>query len=684
MNPDEKKPADLNEYSNVRIDEFQLGVWRFKIATETGFNPQKYWEDVKVSLPLFFRLAVDVFTISPRLFTIYIVCQIWQGIEDTILLQLSNNLLKTVEAGLVAGKPDSRAIASAMLTRVLCTVFVSYIQWYGAKTLEILENQVTRHYELILMQSNLRLDLPTSQAPGNKQEATASQAWDCLQNIINFATMMLKSFSQLLLIFHISRSNGGPFFAILCASEPISSVLFSRSAWNQVCFGFINNTYYQRMISLKKMVNDKYRQDIISGGLGQWISKEFKLAHTQVGNLSETHPFIQFSRVTTTPFNSLWHRFLGDLPMLYCASEVMLRPTRLSLSSIAILQQSSSTVRNSISFALHSGSRFQKNLTLIKTIYNATIVKNTMKVGSVSYPHIPENPIANVNPSKGMSFQLKNVTFSYSGAQKETPALKDINLTIKPGSLVVIVGANGSGKSTLIRILSRLYDPSSGEVLIDGLPSSDYKIDDLHQATALLSQDSTLYPLSLAENIGLGCEEYVHDMDMITEAAKQGGALQFTEKFKEGMQTMLDPCIQSVQRGLYGNHNHPLYKEMQTMKKQIDISGGEKQRVVASRSFMRFKSGKVSFVAVDEPSSALDAEGELDLFKNLLAVRDGKTMVFVTHRFGHLTKHANLILCMKDGSVVESGTHEDLMKLDGEYAKLYNIQANAFSDKWEI
>ena len=112
---------------------------------------------------------------------------------------------------------------------------------------------------------------------------------------------------------------------------------------------------------------------------------------------------------------------------------------------------------------------------------------------------------------------------------------------------------------------------------------------------------------------------------------------------------------------------------------------------------MRFKSGNVKFVAVDEPSSALDAEGELKLFERLIAVREGKTMVFVTHRFGHLTKYADQIMCdlsfilsspcsqillisrcMKDGMVAESGTHEELMEIKGEYAKLYNIQASAF------
>ncbi|KDR69211.1 hypothetical protein GALMADRAFT_77603, partial [Galerina marginata CBS 339.88] len=270
------------------------------------------------------------------------------------------------------------------------------------------------------------------------------------------------------------------------------------------------------------------------------------------------------------------------------------------------------------------------------------------------------------------------VSFAYPGSQKVGNALSNIFLDIKAGQLVVIVGSNGSGKSTVVRILSRLYDPTSGQVVIDGLPSTDYRVEDLHHATAILSQDNLIYPLTLAENIGLGYPDCASDTRQIADAAKEGGALQFMEKLKNGMDTILDPFINYFHINLNNDKSHPLYEEMQKIRKKIDISGGERQRVVAARSFMRFKSGKVKFVAVDEPSSALDAEGELELFKQLIGVRDGKTMVFVTHRFGHLTKHADQIICMKDGSIVETGTHQDLMLRKGEYAKLYQIQASAF------
>jgi ABC-type multidrug transport system fused ATPase/permease subunit len=176
----------------------------------------------------------------------------------------------------------------------------------------------------------------------------------------------------------------------------------------------------------------------------------------------------------------------------------------------------------------------------------------------------------------------RNVSFSYPGSQTATPSLDNVSMNIKPGQLVVIVGANGSGKSTLVRILSRLYDPTSGQVLIDGHSSSDYRVNDLRRATAILSQDTSLYPLSLAENIGLGYPEFSSNNDMIIEAAKEGGALDFILKLNKGIDTVLDPLLDIYTTNL-GRRNkfHPLYEEMEKLEKKIDVSGGERQRVAA-------------------------------------------------------------------------------------------------------
>ena len=155
-------------------------------------------------------------------------------------------------------------------------------------------------------------------------------------------------------------------------------------------------------------------------------------------------------------------------------------------------------------------------------------------------------------------------------------------MSISSGQLVVIVGANGSGKSTIVRILSRLYDPASGQVLIDGHSSSDYRVNDLRCATVILSQDTLLYPLSLAENIGLGYPTFSCNKDMIIEAAKEGGAFEFIQKLNKGTDTVLEPHVETCIMGLYRNTTHPLHEEMVKLsKKKIEVSGGERQRVAA-------------------------------------------------------------------------------------------------------
>ncbi|TFK34271.1 P-loop containing nucleoside triphosphate hydrolase protein [Crucibulum laeve] len=370
------------------------------------------------------------------------------------------------------------------------------------------------------------------------------------------------------------------------------------------------------MKAMKEMTSDEYREDIIRGELGPYILK----------------------------------------------------------ASIAILQQSSNTLRYSIENVSNSTESFRKGVNTLNSIYATSKIKNLIQDGSCSYPS------AERSCESGMALELKNVTFEYPGNKSTSSALRDVSLSIKPGQLVVIVGENGSGKSTIIKILTRLYDPTSGEVHIDGMPSSHYRMADLHHSTAVLSQDNHMYPLSLSENIGLGYVGHVDDASMISRAAELGGASSFISKLEKGIDTFLNPSLEQFAWNLQGKPDHPLSKELNSLEKTVDISGGERQRLVASRAFMRFNSGKVKFVAVDEPSSALDAEGELRLFQNLIDVRAGKTMIFVTHRFGHLTRYADQIICMKEGKVVEMGTHQSLMKADGEYAKLYNIQASAFSN----
>ncbi|KAL1665290.1 P-loop containing nucleoside triphosphate hydrolase protein [Schizophyllum commune] len=301
---------------------------------------------------------------------------------------------------------------------------------------------------------------------------------------------------------------------------------------------------------------------------------------------------------------------------------------------------------------------------------------NILADGQLSYP-LP------TSSSRGMHFRLRDVCFDYPGGSDQM-ALRGVNITILPGQLVVIVGVNGSGKSILIKLLTRLYDPTSGTVSVDGERLSAYRQSAIRQGTAVLSQGHYIFPMSMGENIGIGCVERVRDVDAVRGAAEAGGASACISKLRHGFDTILEPKHQAYGEHISDDEDDALRLRLDALNKPIQLSGGEKQRIVAARTFMRFKSGKIRAVLVDEPSSALDPEGELQLFDNLRKERQGKTMIFVTHRFGHLTRHADLIICMKDGQVVEQGQHDALMDQDGEYRKLYDIQATAYTGEVNV
>ncbi|HMP39500.1 MAG TPA: ABC transporter ATP-binding protein [Roseiflexaceae bacterium] len=265
-------------------------------------------------------------------------------------------------------------------------------------------------------------------------------------------------------------------------------------------------------------------------------------------------------------------------------------------------------------------------------------------------PQIARQAVAVPMPQQlrhGLEF--RNVSFRYPG--REDWALREVNLTIAPGEKLALVGPNGAGKTTLIKLLTRLYDPTEGQILLDGVDLRDYDPDQLRSRIGVIFQDFVRYQLSARENIGFGQIDRLEDTTRIDDAAERGGADEVVAELPGGMETML---------GRWFNEGH-------------ELSGGQWQKVALSRAFMR--DGEV--LVLDEPTAALDAEREYEIFQRFRALTEGKIAVLISHRFSTV-RMADRIAVFEGGRITEIGSHRELLAHGGTYARLFEMQAEGY------
>lgn len=260
----------------------------------------------------------------------------------------------------------------------------------------------------------------------------------------------------------------------------------------------------------------------------------------------------------------------------------------------------------------------------------------------------PEDPKP-LSPSWETGIHLENVSFNYAHSQRSV--IKNINLTIEPGEVVAIVGANGAGKTTLIKLLCRLYQPTTGTITLDGVDLGNYSITDLHRQISVLFQDYIHYQLTVKENIWLGDIEVEPDSERIWAAAHAAGAHPTIDRLPHGLDTRLGNWFEQGE----------------------ELSIGQWQKIALARTFLR----DARLVILDEPTSALDPQAEAEVFARFRQLVRGRTAIIISHRLSTI-KMVDRILVLSDGQLTESGSHEELMQQQGLYARLFTTQAQHY------
>ncbi len=251
-------------------------------------------------------------------------------------------------------------------------------------------------------------------------------------------------------------------------------------------------------------------------------------------------------------------------------------------------------------------------------------------------------------PEDGIRFE--DVSFTYPGA--ESPVLTGVNLHVRPGSSLALVGENGSGKTTLIKLMTRLYRPTGGRITLDGLDLADWEETALRRRIGVIFQDFVRYQLTVGENIGTGDVRHMDDESRWRVAAEKGMAAPVIEELPQKYHTPL---------GKWFNQGR-------------DLSGGEWQKVALSRAFMRTEA---DILVLDEPTAAMDAGAEATVFEHFRSLTKGKIAILISHRFSTV-RMADQIVVLQDGRIAEHGNHDELVRANGHYARLFELQARGY------
>jgi ATP-binding cassette subfamily B protein len=505
---------------------------------------------------------------------------------------------------------------------------------------QLLQNSVSMRIQLMVMEKAATLDLAFYEDPASYDLLRRAQNDSVSRPVLMIATVFglvqtLLTFATMIALLIVVS----PLLALLALVSPIPAFIAdTRYGWRGYNIARWGSRLMRRMNYLVSLVTtDSFAKEIKLFGLGGYFIERYRL----IANAFYSSQRGQLVRRYLTGF--AWGNLstiATSVTYLYVALQAI--AGRLTLGDLTLYTQAAMSVQSSIQSILGGFSGMYEHNLYLNNLYELMAMEPSMPV--------PAKPAEVPQPLRG-EIRFDNVSFAYPGSDKN--AVTDLSFTVKAGETLAVVGRNGAGKTTLFKLICRLYDPSGGRILIDGIDLRDFEPDQLRRQIGAMFQDYVDYQATASENIGLGNVPQIADREAVVSASKQAGSDELIANLPEGYDTALGKWFDAG----------------------VNLSGGEWQKVALARSFMR---EDARILLLDEPTSALDAQAEYDLFERLRSLTHGRTAVYISHRFSTV-RRADRIIFLEHGRLVEEGTHQELMRLDGRYARLFRMQAAAYT-----
>ncbi len=540
-------------------------------------------------------------------------------------------------AGVLRGVPLPSTFWTLVATEVALNVVAGLITRAIDYSDSLLANRYTQYVSVRVMEHAARLDLTTYEDPifYDRLERARVQATDRLAMIQQLGRLIQQVITTL--VFSAALAWASPWLVLLLAAGVLPSFL------GETHYAFLGYAKNFRQTPSKRQMD--YLRQIAGSREGAKEVKLFGLNKFFTDRFQSLANRIYVEDVALSRSKLIVGGLLGIvgtlgyygayLYIIWCTLKGAYNIGQFTFLTAAI-QQASSNLQQVFSTA--SG------------IADQALFLTDLIAFFDMRPTVQSKPDARLVPKPiQYGFEFRNVSFTYPDTERAV--LKDFNLTLSRGERIALIGENGQGKTTVVKLITRLYDPTQGQILLDGVDLREYSIEDLHRQIGVIFQDFMRFEMTARENIAVGRVDQPHQQQDIELAAHKSLADTVVSKLAGGYDQMLG-------RRFEGG---------------VELSGGEWQKIALARAYLR----DAELLILDEPTAALDARSELEVFERFAELTAGKMALLISHRFSTV-RMADRIVVLSEGRLIEEGNHQELMARNGLYASMFEMQAASY------
>lgn len=572
---------------------------------------------------------------------------LFKGVTPVVGSLLSRNILNALQE-VLKRVPLSSAdffhseVFSLLIFLFIYRVLLQVVNNISAALNRIAGEKVVRQVKVQMMEKSKEIDLSSFDNPqfyekmenanreaGNRPLTILSETFSIVSTVIEFASYIVILFAEPDLIWMT--------LLILFVSVPSAIINFIYRR---------KNFQYMRFRSKERRQMNYYSETLVNKDMVKEV-RMFDLADTFIGRYCEVFRQYYNGLRRLIVGERAWQIAIGIISgglnlVFYCLIAMKVFSGDMMLGDYSLYTGAILSVSTCVSTLITTSATIYEGTLFIDNLIAFMQEKQTVK------PSL--SPARTVEKNAPHTIEFQNVSFRYPGTRRDV--LKNVNLLLKPGETVVLVGLNGAGKTTLLKLLTRLYDPTEGTILLDGRDIREYDVKSLYKMFGIIFQDFGKYAFTVEENIRFGDIRKEADEKSVKNAAREASAEEFIAHLPLGYDT-------------------PLMRYFE--KDGIELSIGQWQKLAIARAFY----ADSDILILDEPTASLDPMAEQEIYNQFDNLRQNKTTIFVSHRLSSATV-ADQIIVLENGQVVESGTHKELMAAEGKYYDLFSTQAKRY------